>query len=267
MSLSACKAPTSDSLNELAGLRFQELRCAHSRIRQVRLGKIFRLHVSSCRGWQFESRFLEISGLEWPNNQKNRYFRYCRFDRELGYKKHIAMKRHLVLCCILLLTLASGCLNQIRDEFDDTRVANFNRNLAWAAFCEASPLYCNIDCPYSFKLGFTSGFIAVANGGNGCPPVFPPSSRVFSTAWLDDGTPEEKRNAWYDGYAHGVLAANQTGASDINRIPARLPHRQVFDPSVPNSAPSEFAPLLPSPTPVRMYAETPAVVPGRVDGY
>jgi hypothetical protein len=162
------------------------------------------------------------------------------------------MKRIRLLPCILLGSLATGCISQIRDEFDDTRVAYFNHNLATAAYCEASPLFATVDCPYSFKLGFEAGFIAICNGGNGCPPIFPPGSKIFSKAWLDDGTPDDRRNAWYDGYSHGVLAAHQTGASDINRIPARLPHRQEYDITQAPTAPSEFAPLLPSPSPVQL---------------
>ena len=165
------------------------------------------------------------------------------------------------------MILASGCMSQIRDSCDDTRVAYFNHNLAWAAYCEASPAYATVDCPNSFRSGFKTGFIAVANGGNGCPPVFPPGSKILSSAWLDDGTPEDRRNAWYDGYAHGVLAANQTGAADINRIPARLPQRQVFDASMPGSTPSEFAPLLPSPTPVRIDTDIPGIAPMPANDY
>jgi len=175
------------------------------------------------------------------------------------------MKRYRILPCLVVLSLATGCLSQIRDEFDDTRVAYFNHNLAWMAYRESSDCYQYIDCPKSFKLGFEAGFIAVANGGNGCPPVFPPSSKIFSLAWLDDGTPEDRRNAWYDGYSHGVLAANQTGAADINRIPARLPHRQVYDVMMPGAAPSEFAPLLPSPSPVLIDGTVPSVPPAGVD--
>jgi len=167
------------------------------------------------------------------------------------------MKRYRILPCLLLLTASSGCINQIRDEFDDIRVAHFNHRLAWSAYRETSPCYVMIDCPHSFKLGFEAGFIAVANGGNGCPPVFAPGSKIFSLAWLDDGSPEDRRTAWYDGYSHGVLAAHQTGAADINRIPAHLPRRQEYDLSNPPPAPSEFAPLLPSPNPVRLDGEPP----------
>lgn len=177
------------------------------------------------------------------------------------------MKRFRVLSQLLLPIVLTGCISQLRDEFDDARVAMFNHNLAWAAYCEASPLYCTMSCPHSFKMGFKSGFIAMANGANGCPPVFPPSSKILSLAWLDDGTPEDRRNAWYDGYSHGVLAAHQTGAVDINRIPGRLPTRQNYDLTNPGGAPSEYLPLAPSPSPVPLDSPLPGIPPTPSETY
>jgi hypothetical protein len=158
----------------------------------------------------------------------------------------------------MLMLTASGCLSQIRDEFDDSRVACFNHRVAKAAYCEAAPLYRWVDCPRSFKLGFMTGYIAMMNGANGCPPPFAPSSRICSLAWLDDGTPDQRRNAWYDGYSHGVLMAQETGASDINRIQARLPqHQPVFDLDAAKTTPTVLDPMAPPPPPIPVPLDGP----------
>lgn len=133
-------------------------------------------------------------------------------------------------CLILLLSLLSGCLAQIRDDMDDTKLTINNHYRAKFAYQNSSAMFCNVNCPRAFKSGFFSGYIDMLNGSNGCPPVFAP--RPGCCEWMDCCNQEDRTDSWYDGYAQGVLAAQQDGVVDANRLPARLPSQQIITPDM-----------------------------------
>ncbi len=69
--------------------------------------------------------------------------------------------------------------------------------------------YANRDCAHDMRRGFVDGFVDVANGGNGCPPVVPNSHYCVGKCRPIDNCCEV--GAWYDGYPLGAAAAEQCG--------------------------------------------------------
>lgn len=145
---------------------------------------------------------------------------------------------------LCLLSLASGCLYEIRDEFVDCEISVRNHRRAYMTWRRCMPVYESMDHFYDFKYGFIEGYKAAANGGNGCPPTLPPASY-----WKVPYQTEEGRamtNTWFDGYSHGALAAEADGIADLNRIVTRGDRRddghQIVLPAEQGGMPTDMTP-------------------------
>ena len=142
------------------------------------------------------------------------------------------MKRYVAVPGILLATLVSGCFYELRDEWQEHKIGWANRQSANWAWKDSESACLGMSCPHSFKEGFMSGYIDVANGGTGCLPAFP-ILRPHNHMWMDRCSDSEKMEAWYDGYEIGAMAAKGEGMGDANRIVTRTPR----------STPVEYSPV------------------------
>ncbi|MCA9062932.1 MAG: hypothetical protein KDA96_07730 [Planctomycetaceae bacterium] len=126
------------------------------------------------------------------------------------------IRRSLIAGIALLLGAASGC-SSLQDHVVDVETGLRNRVLAHQAWNEWSWCYDDLDHPFHFSKGFRDGYRAVLAGGSGCQPTLPP--RCY---WKPQyQTPEGRcvTHAWFDGYSHGALAAQQDGYGNLNEIP------------------------------------------------
>src|SRR5262249_32751130 len=118
---------------------------------------------------------------------------------------------------------------------------------AWSAWRNAQGYCGGMNCPHSFKEGFRSGFIDVANGGTGCPPAFPNIPRC-NHMWMDFCSGSEKIQASYDRYENGATMAKGQGMADVNRVVTRIPHVTPADYSMPSTTqPGAATPMLTDP--------------------
>lgn len=173
------------------------------------------------------------------------------------------MSQYRIIPCILLLLSTTGCLYEIRDEIIDCEFKLKNCFMADAAWKQCSPVYRDLENQRDFRAGFKAGYKDVAFGANGCPPTLPPACYWKACYATDAG--KAKAHAWFDGYAHGAVAAEGDGVADSNRIITRGGNHalgsmtELHHDDVPHSdamplepeAPTPFSgSLLPTPTPV-----------------
>ncbi len=85
--------------------------------------------------------------------------------------------------------------------------ARFMAHKLWRDKYEAC--YANRACAHDVQRGFVDGFVSVANGGNGCPPVTPNSRYCVGKFRPVDNCCEV--GAWYEGFPFGAAAAEQHG--------------------------------------------------------
>jgi hypothetical protein len=149
------------------------------------------------------------------------------------------------IAALCLLTLASGCLYEIRDEVLECDVNLRNHRRAYASWAASYPVYKSVDNFHDFKHGFITGYKAMAAGGNGCPPALPPPCYWKGSHQNEWG--KRKANAWFDGYSHGVLAAQCDGVVEMNRIVTRMPRpnagTEAFLPMDHDEAPAKTPPV------------------------
>jgi len=120
---------------------------------------------------------------------------------------------------ILLMTavmVLSGCAS-MQDGLVRHETKLRNKCRAQAAWNEWSWCYDDLDYPFHFAKGFKAGYRDILNGGKGCQPTFPP--RCYHKSCYRNPEGRCKVNAWFDGFLHGVLAAQQDGAGAWNQIP------------------------------------------------
>ncbi|NNJ26277.1 hypothetical protein [Alienimonas chondri] len=76
-------------------------------------------------------------------------------------------------------------------------------------------------CPLDFKHGFKNGYRDVAlYGDDCCAPPTPPSC-YWGCSTDDPCERAERLNCYYDGWAHGAIAAGQDGVAGLNTVPIR----------------------------------------------
>ena len=85
---------------------------------------------------------------------------------------------------------------------------------AWNAW---SWCYAELNHPFHFARGFKAAYRDVREGGKGCQPTLPPKCYWKSRYQSAEG--RCKVNAWFEGYSHGALAAQQDGVGHWNEIP------------------------------------------------
>jgi hypothetical protein len=112
---------------------------------------------------------------------------------------------------LLLVGTSAGC-GHFYDSFDSCLVRLHCEHDAKLAWVDARELYCDVAHPYNFGEGFRAGYLAVCLGNaDGCAPPYPP--RRYWSIHYQNPEGKAKTMAWYDGYAHGVLAAQCGGCA------------------------------------------------------
>lgn len=81
---------------------------------------------------------------------------------------------------------------------------------------------------HAFGEGFRDGYVAVASGGNGCPPPLPP--RKFWNWRYQTGEGQAQVAAWFAGYPHGARAADEEGAGLYQQIQVSHPIEVQYSP-------------------------------------
>ncbi len=118
---------------------------------------------------------------------------------------------------LLLSAAAAGGCASMQDGLVDHEVRLRNRMRAQHAWNEWSWCYDDLDHPFHFAKGFKAGYRDILNGGKGCQPTLPP--RCYWKSCYRSAEGRCKVNAWFDGFSHGALAAQQDGVGAWNQIP------------------------------------------------
>jgi hypothetical protein len=124
-------------------------------------------------------------------------------------------KTYTILTMVLMLG-ATGCAT-IQDYAVDLEIEMRNDILAQKGWNEWSWCYDELDQPFHFAKGFKQGYQDILAGGNGCQPTLPPRWYWKPQYQSIDG--RSKINAWFDGFSHGALAAQQDGYGNLGEIP------------------------------------------------
>jgi hypothetical protein len=154
--------------------------------------------------------------------------------------------------------LLAGCAHGVREQWDDLCLSLRNRRHAARAWDRTETIYDRVQFAGHFEEGFKAGYLAVAEGGNGCPPTLPP--RRYWKARHRSPEGHRKARAWFDGFAHGAVAADQDGIAHWNRIPvsqaalagASVLHYEEVHPPIMTPIPqfpNPPEPILPPPAP------------------
>ncbi len=125
----------------------------------------------------------------------------------------------------LLLFSAAGC-NSISDMCLEKEMSCRNHVLAYKAWGEWSWCYDELQYPHHFAKGFRAGYENILAGGKGCQPTLPP--RWYWKPCFQCPEGQSQIQAWFDGYSHGALAAQQDGYGNMNTIPMSSNSRQNF---------------------------------------
>ena len=125
----------------------------------------------------------------------------------------------------LMLFSAAGC-NSISDMCLEKEMACRNHVLAMKAWGTWSWCYDELDYPRDFASGFRAGYENILAGGKGCQPTLPP--RLYWKPCYQNPEGQCKTQAWFDGYSHGALAAQQDGYGNMQTIPISSTARQNF---------------------------------------
>ena len=125
----------------------------------------------------------------------------------------------------LLLFTATGC-NAIHDGINDCETRLRNECLSQKAWGHWSWCYDDLDHPYHFAKGFKAGYEDVLAGGKGCQPTLPP--RCYWKPCYQSAAGRCKINAWFDGFSHGAVAAQQDGYGNLQSIPISPTARANF---------------------------------------
>lgn len=109
--------------------------------------------------------------------------------------------------CHSMHRICTNCLTNVRDHCD-----------AKVAWWDSRDIYA--DCERylaDFGDGFQAGYRNVAAGKNGCPPPMPPQ-KYYGVCYQNEAG-KKKVIAWYNGWSHGVYAAECDGVRERSRIP------------------------------------------------
>lgn len=129
-------------------------------------------------------------------------------------------KRLLATSCLGLAVVSStGCtvtsgvcraFNQ-SECIDEFMIGYRNTVMAEKAWHCNKHRFCDHLYTHEFKDGFIKGYLDVASGGNGCTPAVAPSDYWGWRYQSSHG--QAAVNAWFEGFPHGVQAAEQDGVS------------------------------------------------------
>lgn len=121
-----------------------------------------------------------------------------------------------LLFSILLVSQLTGCFT-IRSYFDELHYSRKIENRAEKIWGESKGAYRHVEHHLEdFGRGFVAGYESTAKGGDGCPPVLPPT-RYWRTKYSND-VGKKHIVAWFDGYQHGAAAAQGDNAAYGRRL-------------------------------------------------
>jgi hypothetical protein len=109
---------------------------------------------------------------------------------------------------VMVTSLLTGCAH-LYDCADECIMEWKCCHAAKMAWHHSRDLYANVASPYDFGQGFREGYQSICMGGDGCRPAMPPRHYWSHHYQCDEG--KLQIMAWYDGYHHGVLAAQCDG--------------------------------------------------------
>jgi len=110
----------------------------------------------------------------------------------------------------------SGCYALLDDCYETEQIL-VNDCRAHAAWFRRDDCYRNVEHRFDFAGGFRDGYRATAEKGDHCLPLMPP--RKYWKHCYQDCEGRRQIDAWYEGYAHGMLAANQDGVYENSQVP------------------------------------------------
>lgn len=110
----------------------------------------------------------------------------------------------------------SGCTG-IQDCVDEKCNSIHTELTGMEAWARWSWCYDDLTHPKDFAGGFRAGYQDILNGGAGCQPTLPPKNYWKSCYRTPEG--HCRINAWFEGFSHGALAAQQDGADSYGHIP------------------------------------------------
>jgi len=92
------------------------------------------------------------------------------------------------------------------------------RNSVWSNKAWIQQRHLFADHPYAHVIGkgFKAGYMDVAGGGEGCPPVLPP--REYWSWRYQSPEGQAKTAAWFEGYPVGAAAAEKDGIANWDDI-------------------------------------------------
>lgn len=103
------------------------------------------------------------------------------------------------------------------DDVYETEQCLVNEVQAHSAWYRMDDCYEGVEHQCDFSGGFCDGYRATADRGDHCLPMMPP--RKYWKHCYENCEGRQKIDAWYEGYAHGMLAANQDGIYHYRQIP------------------------------------------------
>jgi hypothetical protein len=123
----------------------------------------------------------------------------------------------------MLMLATSGC-SSFNDYVLKTETGMRNQILSQKAWSQWSWCYDDLDHPSDFSCGFKAGYRNILEGGSGCQPTLPP--RQYWKPCYETPNGRGRINAWFDGFSHGALAAQQDGMGGIGILPISPTARQ-----------------------------------------
>lgn len=100
--------------------------------------------------------------------------------------------------------------------WNDFVAGHRNSGMATKAWHRHKHAFCNEQCLDHFCEGFRAGYLAVAEGSDGCTPPFPP--REYWGWEYQNAEGQRQVSSWFSGYPHGVRAAEMDGIGNFAQI-------------------------------------------------
>jgi hypothetical protein len=116
----------------------------------------------------------------------------------------------------MLVLTAAGC-NAVQDECIKIETSTRNCVLAMKGWHRWSDHYDHVDHKHHFAKGFKEGYTNILEGGKGCQPTLPP--RWYWKPCYQTPAGRCKIAAWFDGFTHGAVAAQQDGYGNLQQLP------------------------------------------------
>ena len=130
---------------------------------------------------------------------------------------HGPVMRILGACLSLTLLLTSGCA--LCNRCDDFACECRDNYRGYAAWTHWQPVYAGICYETDFGAGFQAGYSNMASRGNNQIPESAP--RKYKSVFYHSETGREQMQAWFDGYSHGVIVAEQEGVDQWCRTASK----------------------------------------------